>query len=614
MLNRRALLLSTGGLAVVAAAGCASVEGATSGGQAAAPGGAGVAGARDPRVTALLDQFVEEQLNASPEQRTSLGNDTGVNAGAKSRLTPGDDAEAARRLAREEDQLRRLKALDRRTISGPSAIDYDTIDYALESSTALLRLRRNSYPVSQLTGSYQSTPDFLDSQHTIETKADADAYLARLQAFATVLDQETGRMQAYAADGTIPPDFILERTETQMDALRRTPTAQSTLVASVVRRTREKGIAGDWGGQATRIVERQIHPALDRQLAAVRALKPRATHDAGVWRFKDGEAFYRASLRDQTTTDRSPDDIHELGRDVARQLTERADGIFRREGMTQGTVAERIQAISRDPKYLYANTDAAKEQLLRDLNGQIAAINRRIPEQFNRLPRAPVEVRRVPKFIEAGAPGGYYNTPTLDGSRPGIYWINLRDTAELPKWSLPTLTYHEAVPGHHYQLALNLEQEGLPLLRKIGNFNAYTEGWALYSEQVADEMGLYEGDPYGEIGYLQAALFRAGRLVVDTGLHHKRWSREKAIAEFVAITGDAETTMATEIERYCVWPAQACGYMVGKVELLRLRDEARAKLGSRFDVKAFHDTVLLGGLVPMAVLDRVVDDWVATQA
>jgi uncharacterized protein (DUF885 family) len=610
MLNRRALLASAAAAAAASAAGCASTAGP-------APGSSPVAGpvtsARNPQVTALLDQFAQEILDDSPELRTSLGNDTGPNAAAKGRLSDYSDAEAARQLAKNEDRLRRLNALPT-DLTGPSRVDRDSIAYALGSNIALGRLRENTYVVSQLTGSYQSVPDFLDSQHTIETAADAEAYLSRLAQFPRALDQETERMQAYAAVGTVPPDFIIERTQTQMRALRGTPVADSTLVASLVRRTREKGLAGDWGARATRIVTGEVYPALDRQLAAVAALRPRATHDAGVWRLKDGPAFYAASLRDQTTTDLSPDQVHELGRDVARQLTERADGIFRGQGMTQGTVAQRIQAISKEPRFLYPNTDPAKEQLLRDLNAQIVAITARVSDQFNRTPKAAVEVRRVPKFIEAGAPGGYYNTPTLDGSRPGIYWINLRDTAELPKWSLPTLTYHEAVPGHHYQLALQLEQEGLPLLRKFQNFNAYTEGWALYSEQVADEIGMYEGDPYGEIGYLQAALFRAGRLVVDTGLHHKRWSRERAIREFVDITGDAETTLATEIERYCVWPGQACGYMVGKVEFLRLRDESKVKLGARFDVKGFHDAILLGGSMPMAVLDSVLDAWTAGQA
>lgn len=606
MLNRRALMLSA---AAAGLAGCAGGVGAELASEPAAAAGGNSA----PQLKTLLDQFAQEALAESPETRTSLGLDKGEFAAAKSQLDDRSDEAVTRRIAQLENRGRRLREVPRTGLNGPAAVNHEVVAYNLESDARLARFRRQDYVVTQLTGAYQSIPDFLDTQHSIETAADAEAYLSRLSAFARAIDQETARLNLSAAAGTIAPDFIIDKTLTQMRALRSTPAAETVMVTSVVRRTREKGIAGDWGGRAVRIVTGEIQPAMERQLASLVRLRPRATHDAGVWRLRDGEAYYAAALANQTTTSLTPDQVHELGRSIAGELSARADVLLRGQGMTQGTVAQRIAALGRDKRYIYPNTEPGKAELLRDLNAQIAALNAKLPEVFATLPKAAVEVRRVPAYIEAGAPGGYYNQPTLDGSRPGAYYINLRDTAEWPKWTLPTLTYHEASPGHHLQIALMLEDQNSPLLRKMTFFNAYVEGWALYAEQLAQEIGMYAGDPLGEIGYLQSALFRAGRLVVDTGLHHKRWTRERAIREFLDITGDQESALATEVERYVVWPGQATGYMVGKTEWLRLREEARRKLGARFDIRGFHDAGLLSGSMPLTVLERVIDDWTATR-
>lgn len=603
MLNRRALMLSA---AAAGLAGCAG--GAT---RTAAPAATG--GEAAPQLNALLETFAREVLDSSPESRTSLGLDKGEFAPAKAQLDDRSDEATDRYIARLESQGRRLRAVPRTELTGSAAVNYDVVAYSLESQARLARFRRQDYVVNQLSGAYQSVPDFLDTQHSIETAADAEAYLSRVSAFARAIDQETERLNRSARAGTIAPDFIIDKTLTQMRALRSTPAAQQVLVTSVARRTREKAIPGDWSARAERIVTGEVTPALERQLAALTRLRPRAAHDAGVWRLREGEAYYAAALASQTTTSLTPDEVHEMGRTIARDLSARADVLLRGQGMTQGTVAQRIQALGQDPRYIYPNTEAGKAQLLSDLNGQIRVLNAKLPSVFATLPKAAVEVRRVPAYIEAGAPGGYYNSPTLDGSRPGAYYINLRDTAEWPKWTLPTLTYHEASPGHHLQIALALEDADSPLLRKMMGFNAYQEGWGLYAEQLAQEMGMYEGDPVGEIGYLQSALFRAGRLVVDTGLHHKRWSREQAIREFVDITGDQESALTTEVERYVVWPGQATGYMVGKTEWVRLREDARRKLGPRFDIRGFHDAGLLSGAMPLTVLERVINDWVATR-
>ncbi|WP_435530026.1 DUF885 domain-containing protein [Phenylobacterium koreense] len=572
--------------------------------------------AEDAKMRALFDQFFEERLNDSPRQVTSLGLDKGARAAAKTRLDDASLSALARDKARNVEQLARLKGIDRAALSDKDRPNYDAVLFTAENNaTADARFNYGAegtgepYVLSQLTGAYQDVPDFLDSQHTIETKADADAYLARLEAFAGVMDQELERARHDVGLGVVPPDFIVERALIQMRGLKTDP-ASSSLVGSVVRRAKEKQIAGDYATPAQKIYAEKVVPALERQIAHMESLQGKTTHDAGCWRLPDGEEYYRLSLKNATTTNLTADEIHELGLEQARQLSERADVLLKSKGYTQGPVGQRIAALYKAPDQLYPNTDEAKVELIAHLNSLVKEIQPRLPQVFGTLPKAPVEIRRVPKFIEAGAPGGYYNRPALDGSRPGVYWINLRDSAENPKWTLKTLTFHESIPGHHLQRSLQQEAD-LPMLRRIAGFPAYSEGWALYTEELAKEMDVYEGDPLGELGMLQAALFRSARLVVDTGLHAKRWSREKAIETMSSIDGSPTTTAATEIERYCVWPGQACSYMVGKLTWLRIRAKAKAALGDRFDIRQFHDAALLSGAMPLTVLESVIDQYVA---
>jgi uncharacterized protein (DUF885 family) len=564
----------------------------------------------------LFDAFFLEALADSPQLATQLGLDKGERAWAKARLDDRSLADRAHDRRLTARQLRRLQAIDRKALTGQDAVNYDAVQFGLVTDDEGGRRFGYGqlgggapYALSQLTGAYCSVPDFLGVQHVIETKADADAYLERLQQFAVLMDQDVECARHDVALGVVPPDFAIDRALAQMQALR-LPPSKSPLVASVADRARAKGIAGDYRRMAATIYSDSVLPALDRQIAFMRGLRRQAGHDAGVWRLPDGEAYYALCLRRGTTTSMTAGEVHQLGLDQARILSERADVLLRAQGMTQGTVAARLQALAANRKYLYPNTDAAKTRLIADLNAQVRAMQARLPQYFATLPKAPVEIRRVPKFIEAGAPGGYYNPPSLDGSRPGVYWINLRDTRETPSWTLPTITYHEAIPGHHLQLSLQQEAD-LPMIRRANFYSAYGEGWALYAEDLAQEMGVYADDPLGELGYLKAQLFRAARLVVDTGLHARRWSREQAIQAMVDIDGDPASTAATEVERYCVWPGQATSYMVGRLTWRRLRDKAKAALGERFDIKQFHDAGLRAGAMPLTVLEPVIDNYVA---
>ncbi|MBA4012075.1 MAG: DUF885 domain-containing protein [Phenylobacterium sp.] len=613
MHSRRQLLLSAGALAVLG--GCASKAAAPASvtPQPAAPVPALDAAAQ---LDAFLEKIFARALDDSPQLVTGLGLDKDARAPAKFKLDDASLAEKARAKALNTAQLNELRAIDRSRLTGMAGVNYDSVLFNLETAEAANQRfdygylgAGQPYMISQLSGSYQSTPAWLDNQHRIESKEDADAYLSRLADLGRVIDDEVERARKDVGAGVIPPDFIVARALPQMQGMLVAPEA-SGLVTSVARRAKEKGIAGDYAGQAAKIYAEKIAPALERQIALFKDIQGKAWHDAGVWRQPDGEAYYEQALHGSTTTRLSADEIHNIGLEQAKALQARADELLKGQGLTKGGVGERIQALYKDKRYHYPNTDVGKEKLIADLMDLVAATSKRLPEYFGTLPKAPLKIQRVPKAIEAAAPGGYYNQPSLDGARPGIYWLNLRDTAEYPKWALPTITYHEGVPGHHLQLSLQQEAD-LPMIRRATFLSAYGEGWALYAEELAREMGVYEGDPRGEIGYIQAALFRAGRLVVDTGMHAKRWSREKAIETMTAISGTPTTASTTEIERYVVWPGQACSYMVGKLEWLRLREKAKAALGPNFDIRKFHDAGLLSGAMPLTVLEAVVDQYIA---
>lgn len=610
MIDRRQFLSSASAGAAILSAGPAIARVA---------GPKAQAGSADPALAAFMDQYFDAQIDASPEAATSFGLDTGARAALKSHLT------IPTREREEEDRARTRKAradlgkLDRASLGTQDGIYYDTIEAHLDavSRTYAIPYGQGGWPqvyrVSQGGGAYLNTGDFLDNQHVIKTAADAEAYVSRVNDLADVLAAETDRMAEDFAIGVIPPDFILNKTIGLQAGMLGTKAADSTIVGSIVRRTKEQSIAGDWGARVEKLMAERVYPALQRQNDALKAALPKAGHEASVARLPHGEQYYANSLNYITTTRMSADEIHRIGLKQVAELTALSDELLKKQGFTKGSVGARMIALNADPANVYPNTDAAKIELIAHLNEQMAAMQTLLPKAFGRLPKAGVEIKRVPPEIQEGAPQGYYNPPSLDGTRPGIYWINLTDTANWPKYGLPTLTYHEAIPGHHLQIALQQESEAAPKVMNLLGFSSYTEGWGLYAEQLADELGAYDADPLGRVGFYQSLLFRAVRLVVDTGLHSKRWSREQAIRYFIENTGRAEGGATSEVERYCSWPGQACAYKVGHNEWLRLRDKARSALGARFDQRSFHDTALAGGGMPLTVLERVVDNWIAAR-
>ncbi len=571
---------------------------------------------------ALYDSIFEGMLRTSPEMATGLGLDTGERAYLKSRLS---DASRAGRMSGYQpliDHLPRLRQVDRNQLQGRERGWLDTVlwlgERVSEASTFEYGgISGYAYPVpyvlSQLSGVYQSVPDFLDSQHRIDTREDAQAYVLRLEEFSRAVDQEVERARADAGRGVVPPAYILDKALTQTRSLRSESGARSGLVRSLVRRTAEKNIEGDWQRQASAIVDGRLAAALDRQIALLTELRRGAGQSASASRLPDGERFYQLCLRFHTSTRLTPDEAHRIGLAQVAEIQAAADPLLRAEGLTRGSVGARLAEMGRLARYQYPNDDAGRTQLLADLQAQMETARARMPEYFNNPPDSGMVIRRVPPAIETGAPRGYAQGGSLDGSRPGTFYINLVDTGIWPKWALPTLTYHESVPGHLWQGAIVLSNQDIPLLHRNVGIPAFGEGWGLYAEQLADEIGLYRDFPQGRIGMLQSFLYRAARIAIDTGLHSRNWSREQAISYFQDEVGLDPISATSEVERYIVWPGQACAYKIGHNEMVRLRDESRARLGARFDLKAYHDLVLLSGDMPLEVLAAMVEEWTRAQ-
>ncbi len=601
--NRRQMLLSAAAAGLAASAPSLALA-------AAGP-------VANPGLSALLDAFVDEALRDSPETATGLGLDTGNYAAARSRLD--DRTAAARRKATRDyaERARRLAAIPRAGLSSHDLTIYDTVLYAMQAGAEGGKFSYGGdyatpYVVSQQNGVVGNLPEFLNAQHQIKDKADAETYLVRLGLMAGALDEETARIRADAAAGVILPNFIMAKALAQFGDLRKTPASQTGMVRSVSDRAKAKGVAGDYAGQATSIVEQKVFPALDRQIAALTALQPKARHEAGAWTLPDGAAYYAWGLKLGTTTTMTPSEIHQMGLDQGAAIDAEMDKVLKAQGFTQGTVGERMSALTRDPRFLYPNTDAGRAELIAYLEGAIAGIRPHMSQLSKLGLKAPVQVKRVPPDIEAGAGLGYMNFASLDGTRPAIYYVNLADTGNWPRYTLSSLTMHEAIPGHAWQGAyLSERQNEVHRISSLIGFNAFVEGWALYAEQLANEVGMYKDDPLGQLGYFQAQRFRAARLVVDSGLHDKRWSREKAIAWMVAATGRSTGAVTSEVDRYCVTPGQACGYKIGHTEIVRLREKAKAALGPRFDIRDYNDAVVSTGGTPLTVLESVIDRYVA---
>jgi len=580
-------------------------------------GGSATSGDLDKTLQDMAEQILAEY----PENSTILGIATGKNEPLNHRLTDRTPQGVAARAGAAAKRLANLKSLDLSDLSVPANLDAAVALAGHELADAGFKFpfgdavvldpnigyRNTPYVVNQLGGAFIDHPDFLDSRQTVATNEDALAYADRVDAYARNLDGETERLAHDRGLGVIAPDFTLDSTLKIISGGVAEKPDQSIVVTSLEKRVEKAGLDGRVVDRVKQSMTEKVLPALQRQLEELQKHRAAATSDAGVWHFKDGEAYYQWALKAGTTTTRSPSEIHQLGLEQVKAIQSRMDEIMRKNGMTGGTVGERMGALGKDPKQLYPNTAAGREQLLAYLNGRVADVRGRLPKAFATLVPGNLIIKRVPPAIEAGAPGGYAAAGSIDGKVPGQYYINLRDTSEWPRFTLPTLTYHEGIPGHVWQ---GEYANRMPLIRSMLAFNAYSEGWALYAEQLADELGVYADDPMGQLGYLQSSSFRACRLVVDTGLHAMQWTRDKAIDWFVSTNGDSRSSVTGEVDRYCSMPGQACGYKIGHLEIVRLRDKARGELGGKYDLRQFDDAIVKGGNVPMTLLSAVIDRFI----
>ena len=564
---------------------------------------------------AMLDRIAYEMLGHEPGRATGLGVDTGDYADWRGTFgTPGLDGQKAYKATLER-LLDEARAYPRTSLTPDQQVGFDVVESAFSKAVEGMNLpygdvavgswRNAPYLIIQNVGAYLDMPRFFDSTQPLRDAADIEYYLGRLSEVPAVLNGELERVKEARAFGVVPPDFLLDKAIDQMRTTLKDAMEGGALVAPLKASDLETAAAAQ---QADTIVKQQIAPALEAQLAELYALRKVAKSSPGMWAQPDGERWYSWATSASTTTSLSPDEIHRQGLDELAELHGRMDPILKEIGYTKGSVGERMQALSDDPRYKFAEGDPGRKEIFDFIWERINWIKAQMPRAFNTLVDPNMEVRRLPLAEEPGAPGAYGGAGSKDGSIPGRFWINLRTTDLHRKYDLADLTFHESIPGHVWEGEYS---NRLPLIRSILAFGAFSEGWALYGEQLADELGAYDDFKVGRLGYLQSLAFRACRLVVDTGLHSKRWSCDQARQFFVVENGSKPDEVASEVDRYCSWPGQACSYKIGHSEIVRQRLRAEAELGSAYDFKAFNTAVILGGNAPLDVVEKTVSRHIA---
>ena len=513
-----------------------------------------------------------------------------------------------------EDSLITLRRYNRDRYEGQQALSYDILEWYLASEAEGGRWEWHAYPLHQMFGIHTTLPNFMIQEHPVRNERDVDFYLQRLSGFPAAFEGMVELLEESERRGIIAPRFSIESTLASMRGFIDQPVSENPLYVELLERVDAiEGFPAERRSslpeQLAETISNYVYPAYQTLIAHQESLLERAHSNDGVWRLPDGDEYYAWRVRSHTTTDYSPAEIHAMGVAEVARIDAEMDEILCGQGYCEGTVGERMNALGNDPRFLFEDSDEGRDAILqafRDINAEIEA---GLDDWFDVRPMAAVEVRRMPPHQEVGSALASYGRPSMDGSRPGVFYANLRYVEGHPRFGLRTLTYHEATPGHHLQIALQTELRGVPTFRRMVPFTAYAEGWAMYAERLAWEAGFQE-DPYDNLGRLQAELFRAVRLVVDTGMHYKRWSREEGIEYMHAKTGMLMTDVTREIQRYLVWPGQALAYKVGMIKMLELRELAQNQLGEDFDIREFHNVVLLNGAMPLGILEQVVQDWI----
>lgn len=558
--------------------------------------------------------FIQMALQ-NPEMLTQLGILEGTPfRGHNSELTDVSLERQREQLEQAKEDMAMLRSYDKEDMTHQQRLSAEILEWFMETNLGAEEFMYHGFPVNQMFGVQNNLPEFMIETHRIEDVRGAEDYVARLNQFPVKFNQVIEGLDYRYERGIVPPRFVVDRVLTEMRNFIDDPVEEQKLYTHLEEKLNEleeitpeekESILAD-GREAIRDA---VYPAYGDMIAWFEELRPETTTDAGAWTLPNGDEYYRHQLLSNTTTDMDPEEIHQLGLEQVDSIVSEMDEILRREGYTEGTVGERMDQLAQEDRFLYPDSDEGRQMILDDYQAMVDELETEMDPYFGRLPEASVEVRRVPEFREETAAGAYYRQPSMNGDRPGVFYANLRDVKEVPSFGMRTLAAHEAIPGHHFQIALQMEMEGLPTFRSFPLFSAFSEGWALYAERLTDEMGLFQS-PYERLGMLQAQLFRAVRLVVDTGIHHERWTREEAIEYMFETTGMPRGDVVAEIERYIVMPGQACSYMVGMLHIQSLRDRAEEELGDAFNLSDFHDAVLGNGALPLFLLTEEIDRWI----
>jgi uncharacterized protein (DUF885 family) len=532
------------------------------------------------------------------------------------KLDDASPAHEAKLASIAKEDLATLHRYNREALDAEGQLSYDVLDYFLSVMVEGDRFRSHTYPVNQTFGVQMTLPNFMSQVHQVTNQGEATAYIERLQKFPQKFAQLIEGLRLRESKGIIPPQFTVEEVLTQMKGFIAKPPTDNPLYASfkekldkIPAEKMDASTRADLLGRVQSGVEKGVYPAYQQVIDYFVALQPKAVGNYGVWHLPDGEAFYAWCVKMHTTTQMTPHQLHQVGLNEVARISSEMDAILRSKGLKEGNLGERVQQLSKDPAQQYPNTPEGKQAMIAQYQVILDEANAALGDNFNVRPKLGVQVKPVPEFAQATAPGAYYEPGSFDGTRPGVFYANMRDPAETPKFAMRTLAYHEGIPGHHFQIAVQQELKGVPFFRRVLPFTAYAEGWALYAERLAWEVG-FEKEPLDNLGRLRDEMLRAVRLVVDTGIHSKRWTREQAIAYMIEKTGMASSDATAEIERYFVAPGQALAYKAGMLKILELRGRAKQALGTRFKLSEFHDQMLSHGSLPLSLLERIVAQWI----
>ena len=574
--------------------------------------------------------FVELVLD-SPELTTQLGIPV-VYDWTKDELDDISDIKQWENFNKSKEDYKTLLSYNYENQSPENQLNIDILSYFIKMNTIEAEpFFYHNYLVNQMFGIQSGLPSLMVSSHKLNDVSDIEAYIARLSKFETKFSQLIEGLKIREDKRVVTPKFINKILLNEMkgfvglktDSLKR-PTIKTNAVTSNILYTNfetKVDVLGDiseeektkYKNEVADAIETVVFPAYQNLISYFENLNLKATNDAGVWKLPNGDSYYRFMLKQMTTTDYTPEEVHNIGLSEVARIKAEMFSILEVENYADSTktIGQIIQELNKEDRFLYPDTDEGREMILADYKSLIDDISQSMDKAFNIMPKAGMEVKRVPIFKEEGQAGAYYERPAIDGSRDGVFYANLRDTKETVKFAMKTLAYHEGIPGHHFQIAIQNELQGVPTFRTVVPFTAYSEGWALYTEQLAWELGFYKNDPFGNLGRLQAEMFRAVRLVVDTGIHYKKWTREEAIDYMVENTGRTTSKVTTEIERYIVMPGQACAYKIGMLKILELREKTKQELGNQFDLRAFHNAVLKNGAMPLDILEKIINNYIS---